>query len=79
MSYQLSDVVFMALYASEFILKIYAYGNGYFKSLFNQFDFLVLVLSSFDFFQQTFELTALANINLRVFQGIVVLSIVTFI
>lgn len=43
--FDILDYVFLAIYTAEFFIKVYADSKGYWKSVYNVFDFVILALS----------------------------------
>lgn len=54
----IADIVFLTIYFIEFLLKLYCEPCGYWKNNYNLFDFFILALSMFQFFQLLFKVRA---------------------
>ena len=68
---ELSDIVFGGVYVAEFCFKYAAYGNSYFASYKNLFDFLVVicVLVGFMTFDASIIMNGTANSVLQALEG----------
>mmetsp|Transcript_6874 Transcript_6874/g.10788 ORF Transcript_6874/g.10788 Transcript_6874/m.10788 type:complete len:514 (+) Transcript_6874:208-1749(+) len=66
------DVVSLAIYFLEFIIKIYAEPKKYWKNNYNRFDFIILLVSIFNFFQSFMRsLKVISNVKyLRVLRAL---------
>lgn len=59
--FSIIDLVYLALYTVEFVLKVYVAPIRYWQSSYNQFDFVILVIS---YFQWVFGMMSTQTLNL---------------